>query len=697
MPEKKIDTPVQYLKGVGPKKAKVLAKIGINTIEDLMYYFPRWYEDRRKFLPISKLKEGECCTVKGKILASGLGGSWKRSGFKLVKIAVSDDSGKIYATWFNQPYLVNYFKADEEIILYGRLERYKGSLEMVSPEFELLKEEKADSLSMARIVPIYSLTVGISQRYFRKLVKNVLDESLPHLKEIIPYDIRSRHSLFNLARSLLNIHFPVDDNTQKESYKRLAFEEFFLYQIPIILRKMKAKEKMGISHNPDSRLSMQLKESLPFKLTQAQDRVLEEIKIDLASIRPMQRLLQGDVGSGKTIVAVLASMIVIDSGYQAAFMVPTEILAKQHYEKVRSQIQDLRTKNKEIKIGLLTSSINKKERDKIYQQIKEGKVNLIIGTHALLEEAVVFEKLGLVVIDEQHKFGVAQRALLPQKGVNPDVLIMTATPIPRTLALTIYGDLDISTLDEMPPARLPVKTLWYAPADIKEVEDFTRERLKEGRQVYVVYPIIEESASLDLKAAEEMYEELKTKFSDFKVGLIHGRLKQALQNETMQKFSLGEIQVLVATTVLEVGIDVANATCLVIEEAQRFGLSQLHQLRGRVGRSNIQSYCILVADARTDVQLRRIQAITNTNDGFRIAEEDLKLRGPGEFFGSRQHGLSGLRIANPLTQMRILKSAREEVIRLLNTDPGLTGRNNLAIKETLSRRFPEYEQLMAVA
>jgi len=689
MTEKRLDTSIQYLKGVGPKRAKLFSKLAIFIIEDLLYYFPRRYEDRRKFLPISKLKEGDTCTIKAKILAAGGHESWRRRGFKLTKIAVGDNTGKVFVVWFNQPYLANYFKVGQTLILYGKLERYKGDLQMVSPEFEIVTEEEKDSLSMARLVPIYGLVQGISQRYFRTLVKNCLDEFVPVVQEIIPYDIRTRHNLLNLARSLLNIHFPVDDATQKEAYKRLSFEEFFLYQIPIILRKMRSKEKIGIAHNIDSQLFGEFKNSLAFKLTVAQERVLDQIKIDLASNRPMQRLLHGDVGSGKTIVAVLASMIVIDSGYQVAFMVPTEILARQHYEKIKYQ-------SKEIRIGLLTSGLKKQEREKVYQEIREGKIDLVIGTHALLQEELIFKNLGMVVIDEQHKFGVAQRALLPKKGNNPDVLIMTATPIPRTLALTLYGDLDISTLDELPPGRVPIKTLWFGPKDSDEVYKFVKNKLKEGRQVYIVYPIIEESESLDLKAAQEMFVEWREKLSDFKVELIHGRLKQSQQDEIMQRFSQGKTQVLVSTTVLEVGIDVANATCLVIEEAQRFGLSQLHQLRGRVGRGAIESFCIIVAQPSTDTQAQRISAFTQISDGFKIAEEDLKIRGPGEFFGRRQHGLSDLRIANPITQMRILKGAREEVIRLLRLDPKLEQRNNIAIKELLSRRFPEYEKLMMI-
>jgi len=524
-----------------------------------------------------------------------------------------------------------------------------------------------------------------------------LDEYLSGLNDFLPFDIRSRNNLLNLAKSLLNIHFPQNPALQKQAYERLAFEEFFLFQLPLALRKLKKKEKIGIAHKADGDLVESFIASLPFKLTGAQERVIQEIKLDMTKSQSMQRLLQGDVGSGKTAVATFASIIAIQGGYQAAFMVPTELLAKQHYENIKLQAASCRLQAKEIRLGLLTSSLSLKGKQSIYHEIREGRIDLVIGTHALLEEDVKFKNLGLVVIDEQHKFGVGQRALLPQKGFNPDVLIMTATPIPRTLAITIYGDLDISVITELPAGRLPIKTLHFTESEKSKAYSIAQEQLRSGHQVYVVYPVIDESYVWDILGAKKRYEELKRgEFKEFKIGLLHGRLKQQEQDEIMLKFKEKELLCLVATTVLEVGIDIPNATCMLVEHAERFGLAGLHQLRGRVGRGGFESFCILVSNAETDEAKARIEAMVRYSDGFRIAEEDLKIRGPGEFFGARQHGLTELRIANPLTQMQLLKKAREEAIRLLNLDPRLEARQNMLLKEKLVQRFPEYEKLMVI-
>jgi len=688
--EKSLDISVRYLKGIGPQKAKSLNKLEIKTVEDLLYYFPRRYEDRTHFLAIKDLKEGEIQTIKAQVLAKGVKESWKKRGFKIIEIAVGDNSGKIFCVWFNQPYLKDYFKVGESLILYGRIERYSGRLQMNSPEFEIVSEEKEDSLNIGRIVPIYSLPAGITQRNFRQIIKYALDKFIPQVKEIMPYEIRSRNNLLNLAKVLINIHFPENSDLQKEAHRRLSFEEFFLFQIPLALRKLKRKEKQGIAHQVTGRLLDNFIAALPFRFTQAQEKVLEEIKKDMASPRVMQRLLQGDVGSGKTVVATAASIIAIQGGYQAAFMVPTEILAKQHYEKISCQL-------KELKVGLLTSSLNKKEKENIYQEIKDGKVDILIGTHALLEENVSFKNLGLVVIDEQHKFGVAQRALLPKKGLNPDVLIMTATPIPRTLAITLYGDLDISVINELPPGRLPIKTMHFNEKGKEKAYQIAKSQFPAGNQVYIIYPVIEESYALDIMGAKKMYARLKTgEFKEFRLGLIHGRMKQEEQDEMMRQFKNKELDLLAATTVLEVGIDIPSATCMIIEHAERFGLSQLHQLRGRIGRSDIESVCILISDPQTQEAKARLESMVKYSDGFRIAEEDLRIRGPGEFFGKRQHGLSELRIANPLTQLQLLKSSREEAIRLISTDPHLAMQPNLGLKEKLLQRFPEYEKLMLV-
>ncbi len=685
-------TAIQYLKGIGPKRAKLFQQLGILTIEDLFYYFPRRYEDRTNFVPIAKLQEGQTYTVKAQVLAKGERTAFRRRGFSIIEVVVSDDSAKLFCVWFNQPYLKEYFKVGETLILYGKIERYAGRLQMSAPEFEIVSSGEDQALGIGRIVPVYTLPKGMTQRNFRRTIKQALDEYLAEINDFLPFDIRSRGSLLNLAKALLNIHFPESAQLQRQALERLSFEEFFLFQLPLALRKLRKKELPGIAHKVEGELVKDFLEYLPFKLTPAQEKVIAEIKSDLARPLPMQRLLQGDVGSGKTVVATIAGLMAIQSGSQVAFMVPTEILAKQHYEKIKNQILNIKNK---VDIGLLTSSV--KDKEKIYHQIAAGEIDLIIGTHALLEEKVKFKNLGLVVIDEQHKFGVGQRALLPGKGPHPDVLIMTATPIPRTLAITLYGDLDVSIINELPPGRLPVETLAFSQENIHQAYALAREQIKLGHQVYIIYPVIEESSALDISGAKKMYEELKKgELRAFRLGLVHGRLKQAEQDAVMLKFKNKELDVLVATTVLEVGLDIANATCMVIENVERFGLSQLHQLRGRIGRGRDKSVCILISTAETEEAKARLEAIVKYSDGFRIAEEDLKIRGPGEFFGRRQSGLTELKIANPLTQMQLLKRARDEAIKIIQRDPGLAERPDVLLKEKLLQRFPQYEKLMLV-
>ncbi len=687
--------PVQYLKGVGPKRAKAFASAGVNTIEDLFYFFPRRYEDRTNFSSILGLKSGSIQTIKATVLDKGGRQSFRRRSFSITEVAVADKSGKISCVWFNQPYLKDYFKVGTELILYGKVEEYAGRLQLNSPEFELVSEDDDASLNIGRIVPVYSLPEGLTQRSLRRLINYSLDEYLPALGDFLPYDIRSRNDLLNLAKSLRNIHFPESNQMQAAALRRLSFEEFFLFQIPLALRKLKKGQRKGIAHKVEAGLVLEFIASLPFKLTKAQEKTIDEIKADMVRPSAMQRLLQGDVGSGKTVVATVAAIAAIQGGYQVAFMVPTEILAKQHYEKLKFQISIL--KDKELKIGLLISSTNNTEKEKNIRDIAQGKVDLVIGTHALLEEKVNFKRLGLVVIDEQHKFGVGQRALLPAKGLNPDVLIMTATPIPRTLAITLYGDMDISVINELPPGRLPIKTVSFSQEDKPKAYAIAREQLKQGRQGYIIYPVIEDSYSLDIAGAKKRYEELsRVEFKDFKIGLLHARLKQREQDEVMFKFREKKLDLLVATTVLEVGIDIPNATCMIIEEAGRFGLAQLHQLRGRVGRGGLESYCVLVYDSSSPAVKLRLGSMIKYSDGFRIAEEDLKLRGPGEFFGRRQHGLAELKIANPLTQMQLLKRAREEAVNLINADPGLEAKTNLGLRQELLKRFPEYDRLILV-
>jgi len=715
--KKLLSEPVRYLKGIGPKRAKSFSRLAINTVEDLLYYFPRRYEDRTKFSTIDKLREGGVQTIKAEILIKKERRSFHRKGFTITEVEVVDKTGKIFCVWFNQPYLKEYFKVGTELILFGKIERYAKRLQMNNPEFEIVSGEedgRDESLNIGRIVPVYTLPEGIGQRSLRKTIKHALDEYLPAINDSLSFDIRARNTLLNLAKSLINIHFPDNFQMQKEAYRRLAFEEFFLFQLPLVLRKLKKKEKLGITHRVEGELVDAFISNLPFQLTPSQKKVLAEIKQDMAKPQVMQRLLQGDVGSGKTVVATIASLFAIQGGYQVAFMVPTEILAKQHYEKIKSQSQCVslpeggkvsaqaspkgaKSQGKELSIELVTGSLEKKKKEGVYLDIKYGKIDLVVGTHALLEENVEFKNLGLVVIDEQHKFGVGQRALLPEKGPNPDVLIMTATPIPRTLAITLYGDLDISVIDQLPPGRKSIETKLIDDNKREWLYSFLRENINTGRQAYIVYPVIEESFALDLLSAKKMYLEFKNDiFKDIEVGLIHGRLKQAQQDSIMSEFKKGQIKILIATTVLEVGIDVANATIMVIEHAERFGLSQLHQLRGRIGRGPYDSFCILISNAATEEAGARLSAMVKYKDGFHIAEEDLKIRGPGEFFGQRQHGLTELKIGNPLTEMQLLKRSREEAIRLLEQDPRLEARQNYLLRERLLQRFPEYEKLILV-
>ncbi len=670
---------------------------GLKCIEDLLYYFPRRYEDRRSFSSICRLQIGQTATIKAEVQACSQRRSFKRRGFNIQEAALSDGTGRIFCVWFNQPYLKSYFKPGQALIAHGKVELYGRRLQMNSPEFELL-EDKEDPLSLGRITPVYRIPEYFSQRTLRKLLWVALEEYLPYLRDSIPYDIRRRNNLINLAQALLNIHFPQTPQLQQEAYRRLAFDEFFIFQLPLVLRKLRRKDACGIAHKTQGGLTDYFLGGLAFKLTQAQSAVINEISADMSAPVPMQRLLQGDVGSGKTVVALYACIAAIQGGYQASFMAPTEILARQHFNKISAQLASGgKGPLKDIKIGLLTASLSRQDKDDLISGLANGSIDLVIGTHSLLEEKVEFKNLGLVVIDEQHKFGVGQRALLMGKGSSCDALIMTATPIPRTLAITLYGELDISVINELPAGRIPVKTMRFGAQSRANAYELARQELAKGNQVFVVYPVIEDSFALDIAGAKRMFVHLKSsQFKDFRVGLVHGRLKDKSQQELMGKFRNKELDVLVATTVLEVGIDIPDATCMIIENAERFGLSQLHQLRGRVGRSVKQSLCLLVSDAQTDEANLRLEAMVRSTDGFIIAEEDLKIRGPGEFFGARQHGLSELRIGDPITQMHLLKQARQEALSLAQSDPHLESREGRLLKTKLMQRFPEYRSMMVI-
>ncbi len=689
---------IQFVKGVGPAKAKLLANLGIFTVEDLLYLFPNRYEDRSKLTPMALVSVGERQTVGGHVLSVGKRNFYSKH--RRCEITVGDKTGRIFAVWFNQPYLDKYFKEGQEIVLYGRVEIYQKRLQMLVPDFELISPEDR-SLNMGRIVPVYPLTKGITQRYLRNLIDGCLKLYTGQMQDVIPPAIRKRHGLGHISTNIAQIHFPTDTKQQEKAVERIAFEEFFLFQVSVILRRLSIVQKQGITHKINKDLVAQYGKSFPFALTGAQQRAIVEIAEDMAKGRPMLRLVQGDVGCGKTVVAFFGCVAAWKNKKQAAIMAPTEILAQQHYNNFVKYFKNLSSPNALIgdpgnfHVALLISSTPKKEKDALYEQLKAGEIDLIIGTHALLEETVSFKKLSYVVIDEQHKFGVNQRALLSAKGTNPDVLIMTATPIPRTLCLTLYGDLDVSVINELPPGRGKIKTYHFPQDKEQAVYQKVRELVLKGTQAYIIYPLVEESEKLDLKAAKDMYTHLQQfEFQGLRMGLVHGQMKRDETDAIMDQFKKHELDILVATTILEVGIDVANANVMVIEHAERFGLSQLHQLRGRIGRGSHEAICVLIADPVTEEAKARLEAIVKTTDGFKIAEHDLEIRGPGHYFGRHQHGLNELKVANPITQMDTLEKARKDAIEVTQADPFLQEADHRMIKEVIKKRYPQYLELV---
>jgi len=651
MPSAKLDTPVQYLKGVGPKVAKLFKKLGIETIEDLIYFFPRSYEDRTNIKRINELKSSDNEVIKGEVIS--IDHQLTRNRFSVIKAQISDRSGTIQAVWFNQPYLSKLLRRGMRLIISGRVEfsAFDGIMQISVRDFEI------DTGVNPKIVPIYPLTEGLYPKKLRSLIEYVLRNHLAEITEWLPKELKSKYELADLTKAIQTLHFPEKMAMVESARRRLAWDEFFVFQLGVGLRKSSLKKIRGISFEIDQKVLTDFKLTLPFKLTASQEKVLADILSDMESVHPMNRLLQGDVGSGKTIVATLAALVAINNGFQVAIMAPTEILAQQHFTKLSHLLKDSK-----IKVKLLTGSMKSKRKKPIHA-IKE---DLVIGTHALIQEKVNFEKLGLVIIDEQHRFGVVQRANLLKKGITPDVLVMSATPIPRSMALTLYGDLDRSIIDEMPPGRPPIKTYFVPENKRDDSYEFMRKLIKEGRQIFVVCPLVEESEKVDLKAAMDEAARLQNDiFPEFKVGLLHGRLKGEEKDKIMKKFAAGKIQLLVSTTVIEVGIDIPNATVMVIEHAERFGLAQLHQLRGRIGRGNKQSHCFLLAEAKTQDARTRIKAMLDSNDGFYIAEVDLKLRGPGDYYGTRQSGLPNFRVADIINDDKILQEARAAAFEMI--------------------------------
>lgn len=646
---KVMDQPLKYVKCVGENRARLFAKLGLFTLGDLLHYFPRDYEDRSVYKPISEAADGESITVRIRFV-SDIAESRPRRNLSLLKAQVTDGVSLMNVTWFNQSYIKQSIDISREYVFFGTVKRLGARVEIHNPVFEEL--EHSGNLT-GRIVPVYSLTRGITQNMLRKILRNALDAVSDKLVDILPSGFRSQYRLAETAFAFEQIHFPTSMENMEMARRRLVFEELLLLQLGLFSIKGSNNNQNGIRFSP---VDMEpFLKALPFRLTSAQERVLAEIKADMESDKRMNRLIQGDVGSGKTIMAVLAIYIAASSGYQSAFMAPTEILAEQHYRSIAPLLEKFG-----IKVGLLTGGMKKKEKETIKKEAGEGRLDVLIGTHAVLEDSTVFSRLGLVITDEQHRFGVRQRARLSQKGENPDLLVMTATPIPRTLSLVLYGDLDVSIIDTLPPDRKPIKTYVVDESMRDRVYQFIRKNIAEGRQAYIVCPLVEESEELEVESATGLVEKIREDaLKGLRVGLIHGKMKSADKDEVMRKFSKGELDVLVSTTVIEVGVNVPNANIMVIENAERFGLAQLHQLRGRVGRGPYQSYCILFNQGKSHISRQRMEILAKSNDGFVISEKDLELRGPGDIFGVRQHGLPEFRIANLYRDMEVLKDVQK--------------------------------------
>lgn len=672
--------PVKYLKGVGESRAMLFQRLNIYTVEDVITHFPREYEDRSNLKSIIQLEDGETCTFEGTI-ASPVTESKPRKGLTIQKVFVKDNTGTITAVWFNQTYLKKVFNPGERYVFYGKISRKYRSFEVQNPVYEKVFE--GEMKNTCRIIPVYPSTSKLTQNVIRSVIRSALEFVVGSLEEILPHWLRSRYYLSEINYSIKNIHFPERDDDFKNAQYRLVFEELLLLQLGLLsIKNSFGEARKGIVFKNTLEVK-QFIDNLPFKLTGAQQRVFSEVEKDMESSRVMNRLVQGDVGSGKTVVAVLALYKAVISGYQGTLMVPTEILAEQHYRSVSGLMEKY-----DVRIALLTGSQTRKQKNEILEDIRTGKVDIVVGTHALIEENVIFNRLGLVVTDEQHRFGVRQRAALLQKGENPDILVMTATPIPRTLALILYGDLDISIIDELPPGRKPVETYTADNSMRERVNNFIRKKVAEGRQVYIVCPLVEDSDAIEAKSASQLVEKIaREDFKDLRVGLIHGKMKPKDKESIMNGFVNGEIDILVSTTVIEVGVNVPNATIMVIENAERFGLAQLHQLRGRVGRGGHQSYCILYNESKADVARERMKIMQKTNDGFLISEKDLELRGPGEFFGTRQHGIPDLKIANLYRDIDILKKAQEAAYEILMQDRLLQSEENARLKQKVMERF----------
>lgn len=670
------------IKNIGEERAKKLSRLGINTIKDLIEYFPREYEDRSNIKKINEIELNQVNTVKGTV--SGRVETTKIKNITITKVKVDDDTGFLEMVWFNQPYLKNSIKPKTEYIFTGKVVEKYGRRQIEAPDFEVTNQKEL--LSSGRIIPIYSSTYKFSQKTFRSVIHSILNEEKiqKQIVEFLPEEIIKNYKLCSRRFAIENIHFPKDDKSFFLARQRLVFEELFILQVKLLQLKGLIEKRPCLVNFTDLNTE-KIREILNFKLTNAQEQTISDIIFDLKQNKNINRLIQGDVGSGKTAIAIICLYIAVNNGYQGALMVPTDVLANQHFESLKNIFNKL-----DIRVELLSGSQTKKEKNRIYEELKEGKIQIVVGTHAIIQEKVEFYKLGLVITDEQHRFGVRQRNLLSSKSKYPHTIVMTATPIPRTLALILYGDLDISIINELPPGRQEIETVAVNSSYYHRIYNFIKKNCDEKKQVYIICPMIEEGEKQELKAVTSYTEKLRNEvFLGYSVECIHGKMKNSLKQEIMTKFYNGEIDILVSTTVIEVGINVPNATIILIENAERFGLSQLHQLRGRVGRGSEKSYCILISDSKNNVSKKRLKSMVDYSDGFKLSEKDLELRGPGDFFGTRQHGLPEMKIANLYKDMDILKIAQKVANDLYLQDPILEKAENMTLKNKIDEVFYE--------
>ncbi len=705
--QKNLQTAMHFIKGVGPKLSELLAKKGVNNVEDALYLLPHRYEDRREVRSIVQLRPGFTEVFSGSVVTADV--MTTKGGRRFFEVVVRDDSGSLTLKWFNSnpTFMKRVWTVGKSGVFIGEVSQFGYQREVHHPDVEWLQEGRSvadilasDPLNFGKIVPVYPLTEGLSQKVMRRVMKEVVDTYLPSIQELIPAAVLESLNINGLRQSLRDVHLPQPDvrlddlnEGRTPAHRALAFDEFFFWELGLAMKKRGVALEEGIAFQVTHRYTKELARLLPFELTLAQRRVLTEIKTDMMAPHPMHRLVQGDVGSGKTLVALMAALLAVENGYQVAIMAPTEILAEQHWLTIHRWCAELG-----VTSVLVTAGMKGKAKNEALQLIADGTAQIVIGTHAVIQEKVEFARLGLGVIDEQHRFGVLQRGILKRKGLNPDILVMTATPIPRTLAMTLFGDLSLSVIDELPPGRTPVETQIFFESRRSEAYQNVRDEVSEGHQVFIIYPLVEETEKSDLKAAAQMAEHLASAvFPDLRIGLLHGRMTPEEKEAAMGSFKARELDILVSTTVIEVGIDIPNATLMIVEHAERFGLSQLHQLRGRVGRGSAKSRCILLTPGRlSEDGEKRLRVMESTCDGFRIAEADLEIRGPGDFLGTRQSGMPDFRVANILRDGTLLEQARQTSFNLLEKDPELSATGHVPLRDELQRRWGHRLELAAI-